>query len=165
MINVTKTNSGFTLIEVLVVTSIAVMIILASTALFFTFMVGTSRTNLRQKVKANGRNALGKIEHLVRNSRSIRNCSTNSLEIENLDGRTSTIHVTDHKIASSSSTTNYFLTSEEITVSNLSFDCYQNQASQYVEVNFTLSRGESTDDLETFDENFSSGILLRNTSF
>ncbi len=165
MINVTKTNSGFTLIEVLVVTSIAVMIILASTALFFTFMIGTSRTNLRQKIKTNGRNALSKIKFLVRNSRSIQSCSSNSLEVENLDGRTSTIHITDNKIASSSSSTDYFLTSEEVTVSNLNFDCYQNQASQYVEVNFTLSKGDSTDDLETFDENFSTGILLRNTSF
>lgn len=153
------------------VVSISVIIILGSTALFMTFMIGNSRINLRQEIKANGNNALNKIQFMLRNAKSISGCSTDlsSLTFQALDGGITTIEASDNRVASISTSVTpnitYYLTSSEVTLDNLSFDCYQNQGVQYVEVSFSLAKGDSDSAHDTFEESFSSGIMLRNTSF
>ncbi|MEA2056158.1 MAG: prepilin-type N-terminal cleavage/methylation domain-containing protein [Patescibacteria group bacterium] len=166
-----KNCVGYTLIEVIVVVSISVIIILGSTALFLTFMIGNGRINLRQEIKANGNNSLNKIQFMLRNAKSISVCHTDltSLSFQALDGGITTIENSNDRIASISTSVTpdviYYLTSNEVTLDNLNFDCYQNQNAQYVDVSFSLAKNNSDNSHDIFEESFSSGIMLRNTSF
>ena len=143
------------------------MLLLVSTALFLSFMSGSAKNNVRQELKSEGNSALTQIEYLLRNSRRIDGCAgvTNSptLDFSTLDGRVFTLST---KVDGDGvnriwlEQESIYLTSNKTVTSNLNFDCFQASAArgQYVDVEFDLTGGSIT-------EEFSSGIMLRNTGF
>lgn len=175
---------GFTLIELLVVTALAIMLMLSASAVFMTFLIGSAKTNLSQKVKAEGNQAISQIKFLLRNARSLQpnlaaeTCTTDmsSIAFESLDGLVTTLSVTtdpsdsQDKIASSSAENgNYFFTSGQTTFIDtppIQFDCYLGaNNSHYVEVSFTLHQGQgnvTVSDRQNIVETFSTGVTLRN---
>ncbi len=162
-------QAGLTLIEVIVVTAIAVMIILGATSLFLTFIVGSGRTTLQLRLRNAGTNALDKMEYHIRNAGNIEgSCTTNlsSLEIKSLNQTKTKFQTDSNRIASVSTSLDpnvtYYLTSDDLTISNLNFDCYQNNNVQYVEISFDLATENGGEGAST---SLSSGILLRNTGF
>ncbi len=167
-----KNQKGFTLIEILVVTSLTVILMMSATALFLNFMASSSRTNYIQEVKAEGKTVMEHVTFLLRNTKNVKVCNTGLTEITftNLDNYNTTLKMEDDRIASTSTATDtFYLSSVATSVSNLNFDCYKNnmEKGQYVQVTFNLSLGDTDDDdpLGSFTQNFSQGVLLRNTSF
>ena len=171
-----NSKNAFTLIEVLVVTALTVILMLSVTTLFLSFMASSSRTNLEQQIKSEGKTVMDHISYLLRNGRQITYCSSGIKEITiaNIDGYETTLLIendgTADRIASTSSATDtVYLSSVATSVSNLNFDCYEStmEKGQYVQVSFDLSLGQvdSSNPLDSYTQTFSQGVLLRNTSF
>lgn len=166
------TPAGFTLIEVLVVTSLTVMLLLSSTALFLTFLLGNAKTNLAQQIKREGDSALTKIDYYIRNAQRVSGpCTTNMLELQlaNVNGGQVSIYRQDRTDGSgmydllltvdgTSSALNSSLTSAY----SLNFACYENQGVQYVQTTFGLNRSVSNRAFDNEAETFTSGVLIRN---
>lgn len=175
--------AGFTLIELLVVASLTIMIMLAVTSIFMTFLVASHKANIQQKIKGEGERALSQIEFILRNSRRLSTsldgattCNNDpdspmtNLAVEGLDGFKTTLHShpsESPRVASHSSAINdyYYLTSEEVTLSNLEFICLTNdeENTHYINVAFDLKIGTGeSEDRETAMEHFQTGVTLRN---
>lgn len=175
-------KKGFTLIELLVVASLTVMIMLTVTSMFMTFLITSQKASIQQQVKREGENALSKIEFTLRNSRRLvpnldgaTTCNNDvnnpmsSLAAEGLDGYITTFQAypsEDPKIASHSTAINdyYYLTSDQVTLSNLEFTCLTGaENAYYVGVSFDLKVGTGEENSrDTAIENFQTGITLRN---
>lgn len=172
-------NSGFTLIELVVVTGITALILVSITSIFVTTLVSSGRNSQQKLVKAEGTYALGQIEFLLRNSVGINSCPNNAGNKEitivlNTDD-SSTAQTTlkldavdgggDTRIASSSADT-YYLTTPKVTVGNASIRCYGDEGGRYVEVDFTLNSNSEPNgavkDFTPVTERFHSLVYLRN---
>lgn len=162
-------QAGFTLVELLVVTTLGVLLFTTASALFMTFLQGSVKTNKSLKVKAEGNYAMEQMKFLLRNTTNITTCTAGmgSITLNQADGNTVTLQkLTDDgidKIASSSAAQNYFLTSSEIYAEPI-FDCYSGpNNAYYVGINFTLRDGPDTRETkDTTFQSFSSGVTLRN---
>lgn len=175
-------QAGFTLIELVIVASLTVLVMMTVTAMFMTFIITSQKASMKQKIQSEGESALSKIEFILRNSRKlvpsldgVTTCNNDvaspmtSLAVQGLDGYVTTLQtypLVDPKIASYSSAINdyYYLTSDEVTLSNLRFTCLNGaEDSFYINVAFDLKMGTgTTNDKETSIQNFQTGITLRN---
>jgi len=132
-------KDGFTLIEMLVATSVIVVVGTIVVSLFLSNLRAASKSKLLTKVKQNGNYALSVMERMIRNAQSISNCSgtSSSLKILNPDGGI-TEFICGDQIASNSGT---FLTSAGLKVSDCSFECVQPQGKPaVVTIRFKLSQ-------------------------
>ncbi|MCC6711200.1 MAG: type II secretion system protein [Candidatus Pacebacteria bacterium] len=177
-----NTNRGFSLLELLIVAGLSVMVMMTVTTLFLTFIITSRKSNIKQKVHAEGEEALNKIEFILRNSQKLvpgldgaticNNDNDNpmtDIAIQGLDGYVTTLQtypLTDGQIASYSTAINdyYYLTSDETELSNLEFICLSGEENAYyVNVSFDLKIGSgASSDKETAVEHFQTGITLRN---
>lgn len=180
-LNQTK-NQAFTLIEVLVVTGIAGLLMITVGSMFITFMGSSSQTKVKQQIKMEGNEALSKMEHLLRNAQKLSAnnsgniCQTgmDSIGFESFAGGKGILFQNDNRIASDSgiiedfvnTQQTYFLTSEQLSVDStypLTFDCYQGDKSYFVQINFGLeatnTQGPSNRDLT---QTFKTAVQLRN---
>lgn len=167
-----KKSAGFTLIETLIVVFLIGIVLVAGGNIFFGIMKGSSKAEAEKEVKQNGAYALAVMERMIRNSRRVMVCDTDSLEIENLDYGLTTFHqLGENRIASSSAEGDLYLTAENVEVSSLTFSCiYDPPSSSYPEdlrrigINFVLSpRGGTVEAPETFAEiEFQTSVSLRN---
>jgi type II secretory pathway pseudopilin PulG len=170
-----RTNSGgFTLIEVLVILSISVLMLLMVTSFFMTFIVGNAKAIFEQRLKREGETAINQMASMIRNSRTlVSTCSLGmtSLSFTGIDNLTTTLTGTNGRIASvsaiTSPATTFYLTSDfnQLTpVDTITFNCYEAENNQiYIEIDFTLQRGSSTqNDQTTLIRQFKTGLNLRN---
>jgi prepilin-type N-terminal cleavage/methylation domain-containing protein len=67
----TKKLAGFSLIEILVTTTIFSMLMITITSIFMAYMANSARTSARHTVRGEGNFALSKIEGLIRNGANI----------------------------------------------------------------------------------------------
>ncbi len=160
---------GFTLIEVLVVTSLTVIILLSTVVLFMTFLMNQARLTQKQKIKVAGDNALKQIEQAVRGARRVDPCSapSNSLTFYDFTGANGYIRLDSGAIASRATPVtgdqvNYTLTPEGLAASGVSFNCYDGQDAQIIRVRFTLSGSGEGLVSDSIDQDFSTSIHLRN---
>ncbi len=142
-----KRNSGFTLIEVLMVVLILGVVVVAGGSLFFAIMKGASKSEVIKEVKQNGDYALSVIERMVRNAQEL-DCTTvtNQITIINPDKGTTTFSCAAEdqvfKIASNSGR----LTGKNVTLgegvcpASLLFTCDQTKSPPTVTIGFTLSQ-------------------------
>jgi hypothetical protein len=161
--------TGFTLVELLIVMTLSIMLLLTASSLFMTLLIGNTKTNSSQLIKAEGTTAMNQIEFLLRNAVEIPTCvaSSNTLTIRSLDGGTtvlgSTLNNGKYKIASNSS----YLTSESVDLvgNQVTFSCAQSAdgLSKYVTTTFTLRKGIPNFDSarDIVEETFSAGINMR----
>ena len=175
-------QTGFTLIEVLVVVSLTVMLMLTASTLFMTFLIGNTKTSSNILIKNEGNYANTQMEFLIRNAVDIlpnsdnQTCATgmNELVIKSIDGGITTLtsleDPTDNnlpKIASISGSSNQFLTSGSLTLlSGPTFNCTQPAyaTSPYITTAFTLQKGTPGVDQprDIVQQNFGSSVSIRN---
>ena len=170
-----KQKSGFTLIEVLVVTGLTVIIMLGTVSLFMTFMLNQARVTRKQRVKTVGDNALKQIVQVLREARQIVNCdgdgsSTNSIIFQDLSGlegvydlRIDEISEGNSRIASSAGEATVYLTPEDIEASSFFATCYPSENSYFIRFNFTLEdSGGAVFSNQPTTQTFSASVSLRN---
>lgn len=149
-----KTNqSGYTMVELIVVVGIVIVILVAAVNLFYTTLIGGSKTSSAEAVKQAGQYALGQITYLVYNSRKLvpnneaLTCAPGmvSLGVQNQD-LANTIFAAqtvsgNTRIASNSG---IYLTPSNMTVSaGPTFSCSQASGGSppTIEISFTLQKG------------------------
>lgn len=168
-------KSGFTLIELLIVVGVSVILMLAASALFMTFLISNTKVNNSQLVKEEGQFALKQMEFLLRNAIEIlpnsygQECTNGMSEIsfKSLDGGITTLNIEDDggadKIASNSGV---YLTSDAVELTaGITFNCSQedDQSHPHVELEFTLRKGTPGLDKEReiAEETFRTSTTLR----
>jgi len=113
-----KKAQGFTLIEILVSFAVLVLIIIASSNIFFALLRGSTKTKTMQIIKQNGDYCLSIMARMIRNARNISpvDVATDSITITNPDGENTTFSCQSagerYAIASNSSS----LVSSDVTV-------------------------------------------------
>ncbi len=151
-----KQQAGFTLIEMLAVTTILVMLLMTAATLFMNFMIGGAKTIALQKLKQESSSALQTMQQLIVNAKEVTtasNCTTtgfsnSSLQFTDRNNQTFTFSIADNKVASVSSAlaNPFYLTSDANQVDNLTFTCYTipSKNSQYIEINLTLRKASAS---------------------
>ena len=178
LISKRHTSKGFTLIEMMIVITLMVMLMLTASSLFFTTLIGSSKTNVTTQVKEEGDFALSQIEFLLRNAVALRTnlsgqtCQSgmDSIAFQSYDnGITELQKEADpsddnhEKIASNSG---IYLTSSRVELtSGPTFNCSQSNdgSAPFVEVNFTLRKGTPGIDQarDIVEQTFNTGVSLR----
>lgn len=162
-------RTGFTLVELLITTSLTVLLMLTITTLFMTFLVGNSKTNIRKSVKEEGLHALSQMEFIIKNARyyddTFQACTSNlqTIRVIGLDSGVTTYSIVSdsgiNKIASNSAR----LTSATVNLSTLRFDCSGEAGNRQIKISFTLDKDAPTLSTDSnISENFEATINLRN---
>ena len=168
-------QSGFTLIELMIVTSLMVILTLTVSAMFMTFLITNARTNTKNTLKVEGSYALSQMEFLLRNSyKLVENSDTqtcqssmDSIRLESIDGGQTEFFLetagSTTKIASNSGE---YLTSDAVLAENLSFNCTEASSGNHtVTIDFDLTKlvpSVSNTTNEDSTQHFSANISLRN---
>ncbi len=162
---------GYSLVELLVVSSLLLLLLLGVSTLFIASLTADARITLRQELRAEGNYALDTMSYFIRNAKGIPVCQSSgqTLSVLNEDGRVTEYFVSSNQIASHSAALPLLLLPErtdlltvspyEVEAGSFILDC--NNANQpYVTINFTLTR---TDAQGTAIENdFRHTVLVRN---
>ncbi len=171
----TAKNQGFTLIELMIVTSLMVILSLTVSAMFMTFLVTNARTNTKNTLKIEGSYALSQMEFLLRNSyqvvensdTQICQASMDKIKLESLDGGQTEFFLelngTSTKIASNSG---MYITSDEVEAENLQFSCTESvSGGRSVKIDFDLNKvipSVNNTSAEESTQHFSTIVSLRN---
>lgn len=170
-------QAGFTLVELLVIVTLSVMLMLSSSALFLTFLLGSTKVSRAQIVKNEGEHAMAQMEFLLRNAVQIVDngggqiCETgmDAIAFESIDSGVTTLFSEEDpsdsntKIASNSG---FYLTSGDVElVDGPTFDCSESddKLAQYIGIRFTLRKGTPSLDEERdiVEQEFISGVGIR----
>lgn len=154
-------QSGYTLIELIVVIGIVVILLITSASLFYTTLIGSGKTDSAEAVKQAGQYALGQMTYLLNNSVKLvpnsdgqvcegtdpsvpDSVGMSSIGVQNQDLGITTLDAQlisgMHRIASNSA----FLTPSTMdVVAGPTFDCHQADSSSppTVQITFTLQKG------------------------
>lgn len=165
------------MIEILIVTGLTVLLMMTVTSLFLTFISSSSQAETSQQVKTEGDQALGQMEHLIRNAKSLATndnnqvCATNmsSLGVEDSLGHKAILRQSNDQLASYSATTDrtYFLSSDQLTIDNnydLEFDCYEGDNAYFIQIQFGLKAKNAVSSRSITPQFFSAGVHVRNYS-
>lgn len=164
--NTTPTSqTGFTLIEILVTTSLTVLIMLTITSMFMTFLVSNSKTNIKKIVKEEGLYAMSQMEFILKNAyyldETTHACTADmdTIEVVSLDGGVTTFSDQAGKIASNSAA----LTSDQVTLSSLNFDCSGEVSNRSIKIYFELQKNAPTlSEDSSVTQTFESTVNIRN---
>ncbi len=142
MKNKTKQRqSGFTLIEMIVVVSILGLIAVITSGFLLVSLTATSKAEVVKEVRQNGNYALSVMEGMILNSRGVGCSSPDRISVTDANGNLTTFRCQDNKISSVSAQTVY-LTSPNVTVSNCQFTCGDNPGLPIkVHLKFTVQKG------------------------
>lgn len=160
-------QTGFTLVELLITTSLTVMLMLTITTMFMTFLIGNSKTNIRKNIKEEGLTALSQMEFIMKNAYYVSSACPSSgptIDITSLDGGTTTYSEVEdngiYKIASNSS----ILTSSAVdTQQSLNFVCTGDTGNRQVIISFDLYKNAPTlGETSEISENFETIVNMRN---
>lgn len=165
-------QTGFTIVEVMVVILLITMLTLTASSVFMTMLAGRAKNASNQIIKSEGEQAMHQMEFLIRNAVAILpdsagvTCSESpvmtELNIKSVDGgvtrlylQTDTSDSNKVKIASNSG---IFLTSSAIdNINNFRFTCVENPDSgnRFVTLEFRLYKNGK-------DQTFNSIVNMRN---
>lgn len=166
-----KKKAGFTLIEVLVISGLAVIIMLSTVSLFMTFLISQARVTQKQQLKNAGNSAIQQMTQILREVKSISPCSpvtSNTIVFTNLDNKAGSYQLGtfsngNQGIYYTLDGITHPVTSEDMDIISFSSNCYAGQQSQLVKITFVLQnpkiQGPSGDPL---NQQFSTDIQLRN---
>lgn len=168
-----KSQKGFTLLELLITTSVTALLMLAVSSLFITFLATAYKSRISQNLRESGGNANRQIVDMLRSANEITSpCTSSPLNYVSLigaDGLTTTIREENDQIASvSANGTSYLTESSDLSedyVQSLLFTCYPTQeGKKYIEINFNLrvGGGEAENNPRATRLNFGSGVVTRN---
>lgn len=160
-----KKQAGYTLIELLVVTGLLSLLIIGVSSLFINTLTHKAKLTTQQEMKLEGDYVIDQISFFVRNAKTVACPTANTLSLKNMDDGQTTFGLADddngaQRVASISSYT-AFLSSQEYSVTRLSFSCDTNPNRQiYVTINLELNRDLATAD--PISRSFSHTALQRN---
>jgi prepilin-type N-terminal cleavage/methylation domain-containing protein len=165
---------GFSLIEILVSTTLLVLMLMTATTMFMTFLVSNAKTNVRHTIKGEGAAALSRMEFLIRNAESVTaNCapggtSNVSITIKNFgDSKTYTLSIVSDKIryaATDGTSTELLNSTTTNAIAPAFFNCYGNtNSNRRIEISFALEATADTLNSGTsISESFRSTVQIRN---
>lgn len=169
-----KTQSGFSLVEMLFVITLTTVVMVSAAGLFFTTLIGNSRSTVQTSVKNEGDYALGRLEFLIRNGIDIpaaTGCSAGMTKFsiksadETVTTITNPINTNGNKqiaIQPAGGAIQY-LTSPNVDAGSLQFDCVQSaEHSTYVKISFIITK-PSVDYITAtpVSESFSTSVNVR----
>jgi prepilin-type N-terminal cleavage/methylation domain-containing protein len=169
-----KTQKAFTLLELLITTSVTALLMLAVSSLFITFLATAYKSRISQNLRQSGGNATRQIIDMLRSANEVTSpCeSASPLDYVTLignDGLETTIREEDDRIASISANGKFYLTESsdlsEDYVQDLFFTCYPTEeGKKYIEVDFNLrvGTGEAENSPRATQLDFGSGVATRN---
>ncbi len=169
-----RTQTGFTVIEVMVVVMLMVLLTLTASSVFITMLSSRARSSSYQLVRSEGAYAISQIEFLIRNAvkilPTVSNPSItcrpttplNEIVLQSSDGGLTRFYKqvdnSDGGVAKIASNSGVYLTSGAVTVDDgPNFTCIDNpdSGSRFILVDFTLSKNGRT-------QKFSSTVNMRN---
>lgn len=164
-----RNELGYSLVELLVVSSLLLLLLLGVSTLFIASLTADARITLRQELRAEGNYALDSMSYFIRNAKALPECQPGGsrLSVLNEDGRVTEYSVSSNQIASYSATFAPFpertdlltVLPYEVETGSFKLDC-NNVNQPYVTISFTLTR---TDSQGTAIENdFRHTVLVRN---
>jgi prepilin-type N-terminal cleavage/methylation domain-containing protein len=163
---------GFSLIEILVSTTLLVFLLMTATTMFMTFLVSNAKTNVRHVIKSEGTAALSRMEFLIRNAESLNaNCAANGTTNNSITGKNFgestdfTLNLTDDQLQYSAGATTELLTSSTTVASELNFRCFGTAGgNRRIEISFILaSTADTINNPSTIiSESFRSTVQIRN---
>jgi prepilin-type N-terminal cleavage/methylation domain-containing protein len=168
-----KNQKAFTLLELLITSSITALLMLAISSLFISFLATAYKSRISQNLRESGGNAITQIIDMIRSSGEITSTCDSATPLDHIivigaDGVESTIMEEDDRIASVSATNKFYLTENSANpnyVSDLIFNCdLTPEGTKYIEVSFTLHDGdnEASRSARSTTLDFSSGVATRN---
>lgn len=167
-------QKAFTLLELLVTSSITALLMLAISSLFITFLATAYKSRISQNLRESGNNAMVQMTEMIRGASEITSsCISDQpldyISIINQDGLSTILKKEDNRIASiGASNSKFYLTESNNNpdyVSNLLFTCHPTpEGKKYIEVVFTLrvGEGEISNSARSTSLDFSSGLVTRN---
>lgn len=173
----TRKPNGFTLLELLVATSLTIILLLGVSSVFMTFMLGEARTNVRRQVQSEGAEIISRMEFLLRNSRALTSCSSgSSISFTTMDGDgTNTVVIThsypnvkyrldkvDPNTGAPISGAEETINPSDTVIENLSFQCSQDATTQKRVVVISFQAKKTKSGVEA-KEIFKSYVQLRNS--
>ncbi|HUS52055.1 MAG TPA: type II secretion system protein [Candidatus Bathyarchaeia archaeon] len=171
MIKRTRFKSGFTLIEMLVAIGILGIVAILGSQMFFTILKGSAKSRVLADVKQNGNYALSVMSRMIRNARSVTDCSgisDKAITIVSPDKEITEFKCADEKIASRSASappkhSPFDLTGDQVQVVDCGavFTCDPTVTPNLVTISFTLVPTTGTRIEETAEVNFKTTISLR----
>lgn len=167
-------DSGFSLVEMLIVVTLTVMIIVSASSVLLTSLLSGGQVNTTKSIKQNGDYAMAQMTTLLRNAIKLlpnddgETCTTGMTQIRFLsldDGTTtfsrSEISSTDARIASNSA----HLTSDSVFLPDtMQFDCSQSAdgAITNIDIFFTLTKGNTGNRItEVGSQDFTANVTIR----
>ena len=160
------TKSGFSLIELTVVIGLLSLLMLAISTTMLMSIVTSNRIRTSTKVKQAGNYALGQIQSMLRNAKSITLCDSDasSLTMTNLDGGSTLITAqsdgTNTRIASGSGV---YLTPANLSTYNFSLICQPSDtAPTLVNLSFDLKDSAGSGAVNNPLLHFETSVNLRN---
>ncbi len=166
-------QKAFTLLELLITSSITALMMLAISSLFITFLATAYKSRISQNLRESGGNATRQIIDMIRSANEITStCDSsrplNYITLIGYDGLETTIKEDSDRIASISANSKFYLTEKSASTDylrNLTFNCYPTvENKKYIEVSFSLQVGEgtATNNARVTSLDFGSGIATRN---
>ncbi len=155
-------KKGFSLIELIVVISLLSLLMLAISGTMLMTVISSNRVRTTTKVKQAGNYALGQIQSMIRNSKSIVSCNSSgeSITIVNQNGAQTTINLESARIASNSGT---YLTPANTTTSVFNLTCEPSDiAPNLVKITFDLKDNLSSDVVDSPTLHFETSVNIRN---
>ncbi len=163
-----KKKNGFTLLELLVATTLSAVLLLAVSSVFMTFLMSSARTTIRRQVHSEGNEIRNRIEFLLRNSKVVTSTCTGGnivpIVFTTLDGNVVEIGTdgVDSLYTKLGTGTATDLTTAETKASGVKFVCSEDITTKIrvVTIQFTLTK---TSDGVSASETFQSIVELRNS--
>ena len=173
MLKSAKSQQAFTLLELLITTSITALMMLAISSLFITFLATAYKSRISQNLRESGGNATRQMIDMIRSASEITSlCDAEQpldyITLTGVDGLQTTIREEDDRIASVSATKKSYLTESAPStdyLQNLTFKCYPtSEGKKYLEVSFSLrvGEGEASNSARSTFLDFGSGTATRN---
>lgn len=160
-------QTGFSLIEILVVLSIFVVIAVIANQVFFSTLRGGSKSEATTLVKQEGNYTLSVIERGLQSAQSITSVCTDpaatlsSINYLDSTGTSASFSCQTGYVASGSG--NLRLTTEKVTTVSCSFQCFKESGLATVSAQFALKRaGSGLLPREQTQLDFKTRVLLRN---
>lgn len=159
---------AFTLLELLITTSVTALLMLGVSSLFIAFLSSAHKSRISQTLREEGQAAMQQMTRQLRSAQGINlDCQTNepqgSLSFTNEANELITFSENTDRLASASATRTSWLTSAHPNANdylrNLSFRCFGASGEQkYIEISFTLA----IDQVRPTTLEFRSGVVTRN---
>ena len=154
-----RQQTGFTLVELLVVVGITAMVMITVSTIFMTFLLSNARTNARRVIQSDGNTAMTQIEFEIRNAKSVTCSGGTTLHVTN--GNNETLIIEKNSSTSKLLIGTRVITSQTIVASTggPTFTC--NPTNSQVKVKFGLNIND--DFSHELTQNFESTVQVRNT--